>query len=344
MTLCLTPPPGPRPPIRATIPGGIFPGNLPGIFPHRPVLLVPRGMTVRRRGRLNGRGDASRGARPPLLTPPRPVSIVVPRGPRLGAPARGRNTSLEEPLPTPPPPRGRRRKDRAGRAPLARGPAARGRPLTLLRPPRAPPRVDLRKRLRPAPPREDPAFPPPAATRNHRRRRTKSPSCRGRHGAPCSLHPLAPPAPAARAAQIVPVVFGNSDKSPPTLLKISDRRGSPDVALLPPGPQKSYAANLPTRPRPSRDAAHTDPLASARGDGLLTAPATRVAARPRARAENRGSQNEILTRDDVTIAVADAGPAIEFFALLGFRKDHVATPYPYATPTAHCPWAWTSAV
>ena len=29
--------------------------------------------------------------------------------------------------------------------------------------------------------------------------------------------------------------------------------------------------------------------------------------------------------DHVTIAVADAGPAIAFFALLGFRKDHVAT-------------------
>jgi catechol 2,3-dioxygenase-like lactoylglutathione lyase family enzyme len=33
----------------------------------------------------------------------------------------------------------------------------------------------------------------------------------------------------------------------------------------------------------------------------------------------------ILNPDHVTIAVADAGPAIEFFALLGFRKDHVAT-------------------
>jgi catechol 2,3-dioxygenase-like lactoylglutathione lyase family enzyme len=29
--------------------------------------------------------------------------------------------------------------------------------------------------------------------------------------------------------------------------------------------------------------------------------------------------------DHVTIAVADAASAIEFFALLGFRKDHVAT-------------------
>jgi catechol 2,3-dioxygenase-like lactoylglutathione lyase family enzyme len=29
--------------------------------------------------------------------------------------------------------------------------------------------------------------------------------------------------------------------------------------------------------------------------------------------------------DHVTIAVADAAPAIDFFALLGFRKDHVAT-------------------
>jgi catechol 2,3-dioxygenase-like lactoylglutathione lyase family enzyme len=27
--------------------------------------------------------------------------------------------------------------------------------------------------------------------------------------------------------------------------------------------------------------------------------------------------------DYVTIAVADAAPAIEFFALLGFRKEHV---------------------
>ncbi|HZM88378.1 MAG TPA: VOC family protein [Blastocatellia bacterium] len=32
----------------------------------------------------------------------------------------------------------------------------------------------------------------------------------------------------------------------------------------------------------------------------------------------------ILNPDHVTIAVADAGPAIEFFALLGFKKDHVA--------------------
>ncbi|QOZ25858.1 VOC family protein [Bradyrhizobium sp. CCBAU 51753] len=33
----------------------------------------------------------------------------------------------------------------------------------------------------------------------------------------------------------------------------------------------------------------------------------------------------ILSPDHVTIAVADAGRAIEFFALLGFRKTHVAT-------------------
>ncbi|OCK56110.1 VOC family protein [Bradyrhizobium sp. LMTR 3] len=33
----------------------------------------------------------------------------------------------------------------------------------------------------------------------------------------------------------------------------------------------------------------------------------------------------ILNPDHVTIAVADAGPAIEFFALFGFKKDHVAT-------------------
>ena len=29
--------------------------------------------------------------------------------------------------------------------------------------------------------------------------------------------------------------------------------------------------------------------------------------------------------DHVTVAVADAAPAIEFFGLLGFRKDHVVT-------------------
>lgn len=33
----------------------------------------------------------------------------------------------------------------------------------------------------------------------------------------------------------------------------------------------------------------------------------------------------ILNPDHVTISVADAGKAIAFFALLGFRKDHVAT-------------------
>ena len=33
----------------------------------------------------------------------------------------------------------------------------------------------------------------------------------------------------------------------------------------------------------------------------------------------------IRNPDHVTIAVADAGKAIAFFALLGFRKDHVAT-------------------
>ena len=38
-----------------------------------------------------------------------------------------------------------------------------------------------------------------------------------------------------------------------------------------------------------------------------------------------GSNKMILNPDHVTIAVADAGPAIEFFALLGFRKGHVAT-------------------
>ena len=33
----------------------------------------------------------------------------------------------------------------------------------------------------------------------------------------------------------------------------------------------------------------------------------------------------ILNPDHITIAVADAGPAVEFFALLNFKKDHVAT-------------------
>ena len=37
----------------------------------------------------------------------------------------------------------------------------------------------------------------------------------------------------------------------------------------------------------------------------------------------RGSEM-FLNPDHVTIAVADAGPAIEFFELLGFRKQHVA--------------------
>jgi len=37
-----------------------------------------------------------------------------------------------------------------------------------------------------------------------------------------------------------------------------------------------------------------------------------------------GSDKMILNPDHVTVAVADAGRAIEFFALLGFRKDHVA--------------------
>ena len=32
-----------------------------------------------------------------------------------------------------------------------------------------------------------------------------------------------------------------------------------------------------------------------------------------------------LNPDHITIAVADAAPAIKFFALLGFRKEHVAT-------------------
>src|SRR6476619_7852956 len=38
-----------------------------------------------------------------------------------------------------------------------------------------------------------------------------------------------------------------------------------------------------------------------------------------------GSDRMIRNPDHVTIGVANAGPAIEFFALLGFRKDHVAT-------------------
>jgi catechol 2,3-dioxygenase-like lactoylglutathione lyase family enzyme len=37
------------------------------------------------------------------------------------------------------------------------------------------------------------------------------------------------------------------------------------------------------------------------------------------------SDEMILNPDHITIAVADAGPAIAFFALLGFKKDHVAT-------------------
>src|SRR4051812_559860 len=38
-----------------------------------------------------------------------------------------------------------------------------------------------------------------------------------------------------------------------------------------------------------------------------------------------GSDNMILNPDHVTIGVADAGLAIAFFALLGFKEDHVAT-------------------
>lgn len=38
-----------------------------------------------------------------------------------------------------------------------------------------------------------------------------------------------------------------------------------------------------------------------------------------------GSDQMVLSPDHVTIAVADAGPAIAFFALLGFKKTHVAT-------------------
>jgi catechol 2,3-dioxygenase-like lactoylglutathione lyase family enzyme len=38
-----------------------------------------------------------------------------------------------------------------------------------------------------------------------------------------------------------------------------------------------------------------------------------------------GSNEMILNPDHVTIAVADAGPAIDFFELLGFKEAHVAT-------------------
>src|SRR5438132_2241156 len=38
-----------------------------------------------------------------------------------------------------------------------------------------------------------------------------------------------------------------------------------------------------------------------------------------------GSDGMILNPDHVTIAVTDAGKAIAFFALLGFKKNHVAT-------------------
>ncbi|MCP3388560.1 VOC family protein [Bradyrhizobium sp. CCGB12] len=46
--------------------------------------------------------------------------------------------------------------------------------------------------------------------------------------------------------------------------------------------------------------------------------------RDRARCFDDRGDEMILNPDHVTIAVADAGAAIEFFALLGFRKDHVA--------------------
>jgi hypothetical protein len=58
---------------------------------------------------------------------------------------------------------------------------------------------------------------------------------------------------------------------------------------------------------------------------LLAAHPVDVWPRSRARAWIPGSNSMILNPDHVTIAVADAGPAIEFFALLGFKKDHVAT-------------------
>jgi hypothetical protein len=38
-----------------------------------------------------------------------------------------------------------------------------------------------------------------------------------------------------------------------------------------------------------------------------------------------GRETVLRNPDHVTIAVADGPGAIEFFALLGFRKDHVAT-------------------
>jgi catechol 2,3-dioxygenase-like lactoylglutathione lyase family enzyme len=44
-----------------------------------------------------------------------------------------------------------------------------------------------------------------------------------------------------------------------------------------------------------------------------------------ARQPQQGATPMIRNPDHVTIAVADAAAAIDFFALLGFRKDHVAT-------------------
>jgi catechol 2,3-dioxygenase-like lactoylglutathione lyase family enzyme len=42
-------------------------------------------------------------------------------------------------------------------------------------------------------------------------------------------------------------------------------------------------------------------------------------------ADHGGDENVLRNPDHVTIAVADAATAIEFFALLGFQKEHVTT-------------------
>src|SRR4029077_13458426 len=49
-----------------------------------------------------------------------------------------------------------------------------------------------------------------------------------------------------------------------------------------------------------------------------------LSARPPVDHERRGTAM-FRNPDHMTIAVADAANAVEFFALLGFRKDHVAT-------------------
>jgi catechol 2,3-dioxygenase-like lactoylglutathione lyase family enzyme len=62
----------------------------------------------------------------------------------------------------------------------------------------------------------------------------------------------------------------------------------------------------------------------ATGDRLAIRQAAPDAARDAAL--NAGEDDEMLLRnpDHVTVAVADAATAIDFFALLGFRKTHVA--------------------